>query len=341
MNTRLTVITTGGTIGSALQSDALSVDATGGLIAQEIARVQQRLGCELDVRSPLNKNSESFGPADWRSVLQVLLEANETDVDGIVVTHGTDTMAYSVAAAVACSGIWRKRVCFTGSYYSPDYDPSETALCLQASLEFAASSTAAPGVYMAFRSNASNTEATVIDGFALKPMEFDAEFFEGAYLDVVSRFSLDHGLDDCESPLQAMPSLGLTRLPELHDLEGARSRVAIVSLHPGIDYNFLVNASAGRDVLVVQMYHSGTGPADADYRDLLDFIAERRCTVLMGTLPGRRISVPYDSTLRIGEAGARVYAELQPHFLYVFAVLGLSLGLSPDDVAARLVDWEL
>lgn len=344
MKKKIIVITTGGTIGSILHSDSISVDVTEKRILDEIERAKKRLGYSIEVISPLNKNSEAFNPIDWKKILDCLDEANQSDADGIVVTHGTDTMAYSVAAAISYNDKWHKKICFTGSYYSPDHPSSDTSLSLLSSLEFAASNYPANGIYVAFRSNRYNSEAKIVHGAALKPMVFDDEYFEAAYDDVVSTFSLKKGVSE-EIPLNSFksPCLGVPEIPSKEQINIARNCIACISLYPGIDKSLLENLCSGRRILVIQMYHSGTGPAGSDYMELVDFIKSKNenTMVLMGTFPKKYIDLPYDSTREIIEAGAHVYADLQQHFIYVFSLLALSVGLSNSDILQKLSRWDV
>lgn len=344
MKKKIIVITTGGTIGSILQTDSVSVDITEKRISHEIDRAKNRLGYTVEVMSPINKNSEALYPADWGKILTCINEANNSDADGIVITHGTDTMAYSVAAAISYNEHWNKKICFTGAYYSPDHPSSDTSLSLLAALEFAASQHPANGIYIAFRSNIYNSEARIIHGADVKPMVFDDQFFESAYGDVVSTFSPKEGMSE-EISLNSnkSPSLGSSLIPAEKDIVNAQHEIACISLYPGIDKQFLESSAKGRKVLVIQMYHSGTGPADCDNSDLVEFIrsTSKDTIILMGTFPKKYINVPYDSTKEIKKAGAFIYSDLQQHFLYVFALLALSTGISPRDITNKLARWEI
>lgn len=344
MNKKIIVITTGGTIGSILQSDTISVDVTEQRISHEIAQAKKRLGYSVEVMSPMNKNSEAITPSDWIEVLNCLVEANEGDADGIVVTHGTDTMAYSVAAAISYNHLWKKKICFTGSYYSPDHPSSDTSLSLLSSLEFAASNHPANGIYVVFRSNRYNSEARIMHGADVKPMIFDDLYFEAAYNNIVSTFSPKTGLSE-EISLTSFksPTLGVDEITSKEGIIKAQSDIACISLYPGIDNNILNSVALGRKIIVISMYHSGTGPSGNEYSDLIEFIksASPQTNILMATFPRKHIDVPYDSTKDIKKSGAYVYADLQPHFIYVFSLLALSAGLSPSEIISRLSSWEI
>ena len=102
-------------------------------------------------------------------------------------------------------------------------------------------------------------------------------------------------------------------------------------------------AAKGREVLIVQMYHSGTGPSDSENADLIKCIRKvsPKTTVLMAALPKQYISFPYDSTVKLKKAGAHIYNDLQVHFLYAFSILALALNMSSLEITNKLSDFEV
>ncbi|MBL4583397.1 MAG: asparaginase [Pseudomonadales bacterium] len=87
MTKKIIVITTGGTIGSILKADSVSIDPTAQHISQEIEQVKNEIGLNVEVRPALNKSSESFKPTDWITVIQAINDALTAGASAIVVTH--------------------------------------------------------------------------------------------------------------------------------------------------------------------------------------------------------------------------------------------------------------
>ena len=368
---KITVITTGGTIGSILQSDHMAVDDSTHKIAQEIEAAKQTLGFDVDVVSPINKNSEVLTPADWLTILHAIDAACQTDCDGIVVTHGTDTMAYTVAAAAAFSHLWTKKVCFTGAFLAPDLPASDTALSLLSALAFAAADTApepettagttpgttpettpgnlATGVFVAFRSDETNGEAKILNAFDLKPMGFDETVFNTVYDRVVGRYVpevglIDVGLSDaCLQPSVRNPTINSDVIPVEEAIAAAQQKIACLPLYPGLDRGTLQAVSAGKEVVVIQLYHSGTGPFGDSYPDVVAHIQESSSDTLylLGSFPGKHIATPYGSTHALIASGGVLYRDIQPHFLYVFSLLALASGKSRSEIREMLKGWEV
>ena len=318
---KISVITTGVTIGSMLTSDAVALDGTSKRLLREIEIAKHKLGCSVSLISPIHKSSEDFTPEDWCTLLQSVQNANSSNSDGILITHGTDTLAFSVAAVVAFSHLWDKKVCFTGAFYPPDHRKSDVSINLQAALEFTVSSRPSNGIFVAFRSNRLNNQANIIDGTVIKPMNFDDEIFNGAYGLKVATFTPKEGLSNQLSMTSIIhPTIPVNKLPTCSGVAAARKKVSMLSIYPGIDRKILLAAADSRDVIILDLYHSGAGPSENS--ELIEFLSEQSddLTVLMGAYPSAHMDLPYQSTVNIKNSGAFIYSNLQPHFLYVFSL---------------------
>ena len=112
MRKKLLLIATGGTIASVENGNGLSpgVDALSliGLVPE-----LKNVG-DITALPVLNTDSSNMQPEDWVTIAKCVIE-HEGDFDGIVITHGTDTMAYtSSALSYMLCGI-DKPVILTGS----------------------------------------------------------------------------------------------------------------------------------------------------------------------------------------------------------------------------------
>lgn len=92
---KILVVLTGGTIGSCVEGNVIS--ARSERSAQIVNMYQERYGTEdeFKVVQPLNELSENLHPGDWEKIADVLNVELEKDYDGIIVTHGSDTLAFT------------------------------------------------------------------------------------------------------------------------------------------------------------------------------------------------------------------------------------------------------
>ncbi|MCK5871190.1 MAG: asparaginase [Methylococcales bacterium] len=336
---KIILITTGGTIASAADSGSMAIEASKQSISTLILDAQKTLGCEIDIRSPLNKNSEAFTPFDWVLLLESLMDVNDQKVAGIVITHGTDTMVYSMAATLCYQPQWQQKICFTGAYYPPEHQNSDAFLNLLAAISFVLSPHSQQGIYLAFRADTSNTKAHIIEAAAVKPMGFDSRYFESFYQHIVATFQPDTGLSTIKSPqFKIFPCLKNDHFPTQKALLNAQAEIACLSLYPTMEISVLKGLIKGRKILIIELYHCGTASAE-----LIKFIENHSetTTFLVGTFPKKYIDLPYGSSQKMRQAGAYLYVDLQPYFLYVFSLLSLSLQYSKQDIVSGLLPWLL
>lgn len=89
------VITTGGTIAGAGADASRSAYTAGVMQAEDLIASVPTLGAiaTISLASPFSKDSANLTEADWLTLTQAVLEAqNDESIDGIVITHGTDTL---------------------------------------------------------------------------------------------------------------------------------------------------------------------------------------------------------------------------------------------------------
>ena len=89
------MLATGGTIASRDTGEGLAPAIT----SREILGYVPSIGdlCRVDTVQLMNLDSSNLGPRHWLQMARAIEERYD-QYDGFVVTHGTDTMAYTAAA---------------------------------------------------------------------------------------------------------------------------------------------------------------------------------------------------------------------------------------------------
>ena len=106
------MITTGGTIASIPSDNGLIPEISGKDIISLVPELKNI--CTIDTLELLNIDSSNISKKHYILMLDTL-EKNYDNYDGFVITHGTDTMAYSSSMLACAISSLNKPVVFTGS----------------------------------------------------------------------------------------------------------------------------------------------------------------------------------------------------------------------------------
>lgn len=226
----LLLVHTGGTIGMAPTPGGLA--PLPGLVESALAaRLPAGRALATEIFAPLI-DSADMGPDGWNRIIGAVLAHPGADV---IVTHGTDTMAFTGAAlsqALAGSG---RRVVLCGSM-----QPLGTGGDAETNLDLAlaTSATAAPGVWLAFA---------------------------GQVLPAAGLVKHDSHVADA---FRALPQAPLRPRPARPAPFGP-ARLAILTLSPGLPPRALAAMLAELDGAVLRVYGAGTATGDAAFLQVL------------------------------------------------------------------------
>ena len=95
MARRILLLTTGGTIASTPTEEGLAPGLDGAELAGLLPRGITD-AYDLTIRDILHLDSSNIQPEEWQTIARHVFE-NRRGYDGIVITHGTDTMAYTAS----------------------------------------------------------------------------------------------------------------------------------------------------------------------------------------------------------------------------------------------------
>ena len=109
------MLATGGTIASSENEEGLSPSVASAEILRRVPEIGKI--CRVDTLQLFNLDSTNVTPAHWLKIKEAIAEHYE-DYDGFVITHGTDTMAYTAAALSYLIQGSPKPIVITGSQKS-------------------------------------------------------------------------------------------------------------------------------------------------------------------------------------------------------------------------------
>ena len=144
MKNRILLLTTGGTIACQSGDEGLEPRHSG-VMEREIQ--QLRTYYDITVEDLMCLDSSNIRPEQWQEIARRVYERCQS-FDGIVVSHGTDTMAYTASAVTFMLPGISIPVVFTGSQLPLSHILSDGPDNLRTAFAMAASGN--PGVFLAF-----------------------------------------------------------------------------------------------------------------------------------------------------------------------------------------------
>ena len=243
---KILMLGTGGTIASEMSPDGLTPE----LGPQQLLRYVPAVSalCEVDCLSLFSIDSTNITPAHWMRVARVLRE-NYDAYDGFVISHGTDTMAYTAAALSYLAQGAKKPIVLTGAQKPINYDSTDSKLNL-------------------------------IDAFTCAC----SERIHGVCIVFSGRVILGtRARKTCSKSFAAFSSINYPELAQLHDhrmmsyiepdflpeplfFETLDEKVGLVKMIPGTDPELLDFLLQRKDALVVECFGVGGLPSYDDDR---------------------------------------------------------------------------
>lgn len=250
---KLMLLTTGGTIASLQGENGLVPEMT----AEEILRHVPGFDvpCEIDSKALLNIDSTNMQPEYWVEMAKAVHEHYE-DYDGFVITHGTDTMAYTSAALSYMLQDLDKPVVVTGSQIPISFQKTDAKRNIADAVRFACEEIG--GVYVVF-------DGRVIQGTrAIKLRTKSYDSFESINYPYIASIYKDHieYTNPDHAPQHKKIKLDTSLCTD----------VSLVKLYPGMQpefFDYLKTQSRG---VVIESYGSGGIPFQG--RNILEKLDE-------------------------------------------------------------------
>ena len=238
------MIGTGGTIASEMTPDGLTPELTPAQLLKYVPAIRDV--CRVDCVNLFSLDSTNITPAHWLQIASAIRDSYDV-YDGFVISHGTDTMAYTAAALSYLVQGAGKAIILTGAQKPINYDSTDSKLNLMDAFVCAASGEIA-GVNIVFSGR------VILGTHARKTCSKSfAAFSSINYPDV--GILLDHRLV-CYIPPEAFYAPGFyDRLNE---------KVALVKMVPGLDPDVLNYLLSRSDALIMECFGVGGLPAYED-----------------------------------------------------------------------------
>ncbi len=323
------VVFTGGTIGSTATDG--TIDTEGSTSFKLIRLFQQHYEnhrkIHFDTIQPLQILSENLAPDAWKTIIAAIENARPEQYDGIIITHGTDTLAYTACALSFYFNAAKIPMLLVSSDYPlnhPKANGLENFIC---AVEFILQKIET-GVFVPYRNQQQITQLHQGTHLACS-LQLSGDFFSiqgKSYMQFENRrFSL------LNPSTQRTPNQNIQLKADFSE------RILMIKPYPGLNYTH-VNLD-NVDAVLHDLYHSGTAcvsPQWGENYSLLEFIT--RCKqqgITVYLAPAIKSADAYQSTQALIEQGAEIIWNMSIEAAYV----KLLLAYGNFDDAPEIMDF--
>ncbi len=244
MKKKVLIIATGGTIACADGDHGLTPQYNVEELLSFVPRARKL--CDIDGKMIMNIDSSNMTPNCWVEIAKAVYEAYD-DYDGFVVTHGTDTMAYTSSALTYMLEGLDKPVIITGSQYPIAQEHTDAVHNLNDAIHFAVEKLA--GIFIVF-------DGKLISGpraMKVKTRSYDA--FESVNFPYIAEIKHDR-IQYKRFVFSRFKPKGrpLTLHPEVD------SSLIVIKLFPGIDANIFKYIQNNYRGVIIESFGIGGVP---------------------------------------------------------------------------------
>lgn len=314
------VLTSGGTISSRRTGDSVvAVDDASTLLSG----IETGEGVTVEAHDVVRTGSYRMKPSDMRAVAEAVAHhLGRDDVDGIVVTHGTDTLEETAILLDLTHGDDRP-VVLTGAQRAADVADTDGPRNLRDAIDVAASPAArGTGVVVAF-----NGSVFAARGVRKSHTVDLAAFSNPAGAVATVR---DGAVHVHNVPVRPVPQAPVTSAFDT-------VRVDLVAVYPGAD-DALLRASVTAGARGIVLVGTGLGNAPAGIAEAVADIVAGEVMIALSTRVADGPVLPvygHGGGFDLAAAGA-VAASLPPSQTRITLALMLSAGAAPADIATAL-----
>lgn len=318
---KLLVIFTGGTIGCTVKNGYISTDNTTTYQLLDLYRKKtKRKNVSIDSVEPYTLLSENLTGEYIRALGECLRDNLSKDYDGIIITHGTDTIQYSAAALSYAFPQLSVPVLLVSSNLVLDDENANGVPNFDAAVEFIAAG-AGNGVFVPYRNN--DGVLYIHQGNRLLP--------HLPYCDDLISLGLEYyaifrdGNIEKNPSFRIAPSTGTSRaLP----LPGTwNSGIKRVFPYPGMEYPSL---SGAIKAVLLDTYHSGTLCSISP--DMTGFYAEAYAKSIPFYLTGSQNGLDYESVKEWKNAHVITLPPASPIAMYIKLWMASAEAANSDEM---------
>ncbi|MBO5421119.1 MAG: asparaginase [Clostridia bacterium] len=319
---KILLMLTGGTICSAENEDGKrETDAQSAKlkIISEFRKCNSPFnGVVFDTVMPLDTLSENMTLQKWNVLLDELRKVYSEDYSGIIILHGTDTLAYTASLLSLVMSEKNLPVCLVSSHSPIDCDGTNANVNFRTAVDLIMNGLK-PNVYAVYE-NSDRKTYLHYGAHLLQCGNYSNDFFSKDMIEVNNFEAVCAESQPFETDCKL-----------LSKLKTLNANVLLLNPFVGLDYNS-INLS-GVSAVVHTTYHSQTVCVDGDGNSFTEFA--KRCKkegVSLILTPCDKDSYSYVSTEKALRNGVLPVSSMTNETVYVKTIIGCSLGYKDDEL---------
>lgn len=337
---KILVVLTGGTIGSKIEGKVIDVSSAAAYSLISLYEEKYGKDTEFEVVQPLNILSENLEPSHWETLYECMEQIEFNNYDGIIVTHGTDTLAYTAAMMGYCYHHTTIPIVLIASNYELQDARSNGIPNFYNAVSFIKEKIA-KGVYVIFQND--KAENVVYLATRIKEADTYRDQFSsygkvdfGKMVDghfVINKHEQNPALNDINSDKEK------TFVIE----NGFQKNVLMIHPYPGLDYSrIIIDDNVG--AVLHCLYHSATACSSMGNYSAVEFIRKCKEKGIETYVSSFKQSVNdlYATSIDILEAGAIPLINISTEAAYAKLMIAYNQQtIKPEDFMRENIYYEI
>ena len=327
---KILFVFTGGTIGSTQKGGYICKDKGKAYTLLEMYKNKYGINFDYDTLEPYYELSENNTGVNLFKLANCVKDNLYKDYDGIIVTHGTDTLQYTASALSYALGSDTVPVCIVSSNYTLTDLRSNGVENLQGAVKFIERK-ANRGVWVPYKNP--NENLKIHRGTRLLSNYAFSDSFESIFNMEYGQFDKDFSFVKNPDYVEKADEISPLYVENIGELSKG---IMVINPYVGMSY-----PQIGKDVkyIIHNSFHSGTiNTASSSAESFFKEAKERNIKVyLTGTTEG----AVYESTGKFKEFNITCVNNIAPISVYVKLWLTLCSGKNPQDTMGKSLSSDI
>jgi L-asparaginase len=319
------LVFTGGTIGSTTLNGTINTSKKQGYKLLDLFQQSypEKNGIHFKTIQPVDILSENLHPTVWKTLIIAIENENISQYDGVIITHGTDTLAFTAAALSLYFNEIKIPLLLVSSDYPLDHPQANGLIHFICATEFIKQRKEA-GVFVPYK----NQKSAVFVHLGTRIAS--CLQLSGDFISVQSKayLSFERNTFYPNNPINSIEKVNVQLKPHFNTC------ILLIKPYPGLDYTHLKLDQV--DVVLHDLYHSGTACSTEQWgknSSLLMFIqACNKKKIKLYMAPAIKNKDVYDSTKLLLAQGAKMIWNMSLESAYVKLLLAYGNYTNQDSV---------